>query len=901
MKNIFRSLFSLGLTTLLVTIVLIPNHAIAAPDLASLVNPLVGTDRSGDTFPGAVAPFGMMQLSPNWANNGYYYTDTHMHGFVLNLMSGDGGDDEGEVLMTATTGPVKVDRPDTDFALDHSQESASAGYYQVMMQPWGINAQATTTTRCGMLKYTFPAGKQANILLPLSYANTPTLSSEVKYVDNQTVTGHVTSQSFNGDHLGITVYFVMKFSKPFLDHGTWTNDAVTPDSNAAAQNDRKTIIGLYGSYPASDRPQDVEVRIGMSYVDAAGALANLNAEMPSGDFNHYRILAAQAWNRELSLIDVQGGTQTHNKIFYTAMYHALIAPTIYDDVDGRYMGFDNQIHTVPANHKHYYATFSGWDIYRSEIPLLGIIEPERAGDMAQSIVEMAKQLGYIDRWPQLNQPTGCMNGDPLTICLVNLWDAGIRNFDIDTAYQYLWKQCQAGDPHSRIDVYQGFDEEKGGVTLNDDVSPSTALEYDESFAALGHLALELNKPDDARYLFARANQYRDMYNPSSGYIQAKGPNGIWDGSFGGYTEGNKDIYLWFVPEDVQGLIDLIGGSAVFDSRLDRFFDQKLYDPTNEPDLQAPFLYDYINRPWKTQKIVAETADGNFQDSPGGLAGGGNDDLGTMSSWYILSQLGFYPVDPGIPYFEVCTPRFPHIVIHLSAPHAGKEFIIDTPAASPANEYIQSAMLNGVELTKPWFDEAQILSGGTFTVQVGPQPNKSWAASPFDRPYSLSTGFIHLPKKPVVHPIAPSGQNEAVSWKYTTDKPTDNWFDSAFDDSGWKTGISGFGTEDEGVTPRTAWNTDDIWMRRTVTLPPSYNAVAIAAYHDQDFDAYINGVFAAHVDSWTHSYDLIPIATKAAESMHPGANILAIHVHHPGDGRHFADAGLDELTWPDDEK
>lgn len=874
-------------------------------DRASLVNPLVGTDRNGDLFPGAVAPFGMMQLSPNWANNGYYYTDTHMHGFVVNLMSGDGGTNEGQVLMTATTGKVAIDRASTDFAFDHQHESAAAGYYQVLMNPWNINAQMTTTTRCGMLKFTFPAGKQANIILPLSYANTPVLSSSVHVVNDHTLSGEVTSQSFGGENKGITVYYAIEFSRPFASHGVWTGTTMANGNGDATQKDRKApVVGFYSSYPATKSSQVVTLRIGMSYVDKAGAMANLKAEMPPGSFNHYRTLAAHAWNKELSLIDVEGGTLNHNRIFYTALYHALIAPTIFEDVDGRYRGYDDKIHNVPAGHKHLYATFSGWDIYRTEMPLLGIIEPQRAQDMAQSIVEMAKQLGYIDRWPQLNQPTCIMNGDPLTICLTNLWNAGLHDFDMTTAYAAMHKQTLPGNPHSHIHDYQYFDEEKGGVTLNEDDSVSSDLEYDVSFAALGHLALALNKPEDANYLFTRASQYRQMYNPASGFLQWRTMKGQWDRSFGGYTEGNRWIYLWFVPQDVQGLIDLMGGTQTFNHRLDEFFTDNHYDPTNEPDLQSPFLYDYIDRPWKTQHIVAETADKAFSDTPGGLAGGGNDDLGTMSAWYILSQMGFYPVDPGIPDFEVCTPRFSRIIIHLNAPYAGKQFVISTPKASAENEYIQSAVLNGKPLTKPWFAESAITGGGDWNVAVGSQPNKNWAASPSDRPYSLSTGYTHIPAHPILRSLVPTGQKAPVMWQYTTHKPAADWNQSGFDDTAWAKAPAGFGTDDSNVTPRTPWATNDIWMRRTFTLPADSHALAMSAYHDQAITVYINGTLAAKDSDWVHSYTLLAISEAAKAKLHPGENVLAVHVHHSGQsgqGRHFADVGIVDLQWPEAEK
>ncbi len=901
MKTLRLLLLALPLGMLLAGTALAQAAPAPPAPLASLVNPLVGTDRNGNTFPHAVAPFGMMQLGPNWGSLGYFYTDTHMHGFVVNMMSGAGIGGEGQVLMTATTGPVKVERADTDFALDHGQESASAGYYQVKMQPWGINAEMTTTTRCGMLRYTFPAGKQANLLLPISYANNKTFSSHVRYVDSQTVTGDVSSQAFSGSTNGIPVYFVMKFSTPLASHGTWTNGQITEGSSEAAQTDEKTVIGFYGSYPAAASPRTVEVRIGMSYVDLKGAMANLNAEMPTGGFARYRTAAASAWNKELGLIDVQGGTTNHRRIFYTALYHALIAPTIFDDVDRRYTGFDGKIHTVAAGHKHYYATYSGWDIYRSQIPLLGMIEPERCGDMGQSLSEMAAQLGYIDRWPQLNQPGVVMNGNPLTICLANLWNAGIRNFDMDTAYKYMWQQSQTGDPHSHIGVYQGFEEEKGGVTLNTDVAPSSALEYDLSFAALGHLAETLGKPEDANYLFGRSYQYREMYNPATGYLQAKDMKGQWDPKFNTYTEGTKDIYLWFVPHDIEGLVDLMGGAPTFDRRLDNFFDKKLNDPTNEPSLQTPFLYDYINRPWKTQHRVAQTADQVFTDTPGGLAAGGNDDLGTMSAWYVLTQLGFYPVDAGIPYFEVCTPRFVRATLHLGPPHKGTQFVINAPAATPANEYIQSATLNGKSLDQPWFAESEILSGGTWNVKLGAQPNKSWAASPYDRPYSLSTGFTHSPPNPDRIPLIATGTDSATEWQYTTDTPADDWVKPSFDASAWKRGSAGFGTEDEGVTPRTAWNTDNLWMRRTITLKSLPTTLELTAYHDQDMDIYFNGVLAAHAPGWTHTYSPLPLEANAAAALHPGTNVVAIHVRHGGEGRHFADIGLYGLEWPDSQK
>jgi predicted alpha-1,2-mannosidase len=875
--------------------VLPASRAVAsATDLTPLVNPFVGTDNQGDTYPGAVAPFGMMQLSPNWDNNGYYYPETKMHGFVTRLMSGDGGADEGQVLITATTGPVKVARADTDYTFDHAHESARAGYYQVLMQPWGINAEMTALTRTGMIRFMFPAGVQRNVLVPISYANTPVSRSEVHAVDSRTITGSVTSASFWGGKT-ITVYFAMVFSAPFSDQGTWTGDTLTPGSRSATQpTGDAPVVGFYGSAPASKTPSAVSVRIGISSVDAQGALANLRAELPDGTtFAACRAQATAAWNSEMGLVDVQGGTLAHRRVFYTALYHALLSPEVSEDADGRYRGYDNAVHTVDPGHTHFYETFSGWDIYRSQIPLLSMIEPTRTQDMAQSVVDMAQQLGFIDRWPEANVATETMTGDPLVICLAHIWNAGLHDFDVQAAYSQMWKQSQAGDPDSHVGTVDEVWDERSGVTLNADVSPSTALEYDESFAALGHLAQSLGKADDANYLFARAQQYRDMYNPATGFLQRRFDDGSWDPSFGGYTEGNQWIYLWFVPEDVQGLASLMGGDAAFERRLDQFFAEKHYDPTNEPDLQAPFLYDYIGKPWKTQRVVAETADRCFTDSPGGLAGGGNDDLGTMSAWYVLSQLGFYCVDPGVPQVELCTPRFPKVILHLASPNGRRHpvFEIDAPAASAADEYIQSATLDGQPLDRAWFPEARILDGGNWTVSTGTVPNEFWASgADAARPFSLSTGSDGRTEN-AANTIIPTAMLRPALWSYTTRQPPAAWKGLGFDDSAWPTGRGAFGNGYPNVNTPWTDTPGDIWLRKSFVLTSVPQNPVLLYRNDDGMEVYLNGVLATRRDTCTYNYaDLpLPVATLKV-----GTNVIAVHAHQIGGGQ-IIDVGLFDQT------
>lgn len=870
-----------------------------ADDLASFVNPFVGTDKEGNTYPGAVAPFGSVQMTPNWAGNGYYYRNKRMHGFVVNHMSGDGGANEGQVLMTATTGDVKVDRSSTDYSFDHDHESASAGYYEVLMQPWNIKAELTASIHCGFVKFAFPAGQQANILLPLSYVNNAIISSHVRYIDSQTVEGDVDAESFNGYHQGITVYFVMKFSQPFAKHGTWTDGRISEGSDAAAQDTRKSVIGFYGSYAASEKPQEVDVRIGVSYTDLPGARANLAAEMPDNDFERYHQQVVQEWNRELGAIQVAGGTVGHNRIFYTALYHSLIAPQVFDDVDGRYRGFDDQIHLVPAGHRHFYTTFSGWDIYRTEIPLLALLAPDRAQDMAQSLVEEYKQIGYLDRWSQRNRPTAIMNGHPNTICLVNIWNAGLTNFDVNTAYEAMFKQSLPGNLGGYLTDYELYEEETNGLTINPDAAVSTALEHELAFAALGNLAKSLGKTRDAAYLFGRSLQYREMFNPVTGFLQRRDWEGRWDSGFGGYTEGNEWIYLWFVPHDVQGLVDLVGGDGVFENRLDEFFRDQHYDSSNEPDLQAPFLYDYICRPWKAQRIVAKTADQAFTDEPGGLAGGGNDDLGTMSAWYVLTQLGFYPVDAGISDFEVCTPRFKKITLRLEPPYSTNGFVIEAPDAAPQNIFIQSALLNGKPLTKPWFHESDITRGGTWSLVLGSEPNPKWAALPKDRPYSLSTGYNHFPAHPVTRTLVATSQDAPQTWRYTTGNPGSGWFKADFNAESWRQGEASFGEQSwqTRVPTRTRWNSNDIWLRRTFQLPEIQGQPALLMRHYEDAEVYLNGVRACTEPGLSPAYTVFPISAESIASLHPGENVLAIHVHHEDFEGHFIDAGIVDVLWP----
>lgn len=763
-----------------VALVLLLGGMANGASLAALVNPFVGTAAGGDTYPGATVPFGMVELSPDMHTYGYYiYQKHHISGFSMTHLSGAGCPSDGDVFFTATTGPVRVQPKQYGFDFSHKREAASPGYYRVFMKTWGIDAQLTATTHCGMAKFTFPKGQQANVLIPISHTVTGTVASNIHILGNRTMTGSVTSLTFCHTNRPYTVYFAVKFSRPIQSFGVWNGSTVRKGKRNEIQSRgdgtivqssqpgdiriRKTRlagapIGAFASWPAVNRTRVVEVCIGISYVNVGGAIKNLDAEMPHFNFNSIRMQAHARWNKALAVITVHGGTLNHRKIFYTALYHALLLPNVFDDVDGRYIGFDNKIHHVPTGHRHIYANWSGWDIYRSEMPLLTIIEPQRVQDMAQSVVEMAKQLGFIDRWPEANRPTGCMSGHPLTDCLVEIWQAGLHYFNIHVAFRAMAKQCFPNYHKGHADLtdrgaYQDVAYQRYGVISPADANVASAEENDIAFASLGHLAWQLGEKQDADVLFGDALQYAAMYNPATMFMQGRNAQGAWmplnkgardTYNYQFYCEGSAWEYDWLVPEDVHGLIGLMGGNKAFSDRLQHFFAAGRYDPTNEPDLQAPYLFDYCRWPWRSQYWVATNADTSYRDSPGGMAwsklmGTGNDDCGEMSAWYVLSQIGLYQVDPGNPDFEVTTPRFAKITIHLRAPYTGKTFVITTPNAGGKKIFIQSATLDGKPLNKPWIPERMVFQGGSWNVVAAREPNRTWGTALGDVPPSLSTG------------------------------------------------------------------------------------------------------------------------------------------------------------------
>ena len=732
---------------------LAPKALRAHKTLFSYVDPLIGTDGGGDTLPGAGAPFGMTLFSPDThaPSVGYGYGDHRIEGFSLTHMSGVGCDDEGDVFLTATTGPVKTQAADYLSPFSHKRESASAGYYSVNLRRWDVNAELTATERTGLIRFTFPAGEPANILLPLSHTLTRTERADIHVVGPDTVEGSVRSQAFCGAGQFYTTYFTLKLDKPCQMSGTFTGESVAAGGTGAVQDGPKApAIGAYLRFPASATPFTVTARIGISYVDLDGARRNLAQEVGGKSFDQVHKATEVAWEKELHRIEITGGTTDQRTIFYTSLYHCFLMPSVFSDADGRYLGFDNTIHQTRPNHP-IYADYSGWDIYRTEAPLLTLIEPQRMQDMCQSISLMYQQGGWIDRWPQANVYTNVMCGSPLTTVAATAWNAGLHGFDMAALYPGMVKDATQPAPPNK--PYQGEANVQYMDTLGyipDDKEGYGSVSQTEedclAYAALASVSASLGKTADAARFSKRALLYRNLFDPETKFLRPKLADGSWYGPFDptkehGYVEGTGWHYRWLAMQDMAGLIALFGGDDPFNAELDKFFGYahptwagQYYNPYNETDLQAPFLYDYSGAPWKTQSRVRELLANAYGTTPAGIPG--NDDCGTMSAWYVFAALGLYPTDPAHPAYELASPLFPRAIIHLEAPYPVRQFTVEAPNTSAQNIYVRSLRVGSQVWTRPWLTQADIAHGGTLHFELGAEPDKGWGIRKGDRPPSL---------------------------------------------------------------------------------------------------------------------------------------------------------------------
>jgi predicted alpha-1,2-mannosidase len=730
---------------------------------ASDVNPFVGTGRSAGSpyanasdvnlFPGAVMPFGMVQLSPDTENNGfgYHYGQDTMQGFSMTHMSGAGCPNSGEVFFTPTTGPVDGQVSDYASPYSHDRESASPGFYQVHLSRWNADVELSATTRTGSARMTFPGGQAANLLIPISHTLNHTMASSVHIVDDHKIEGYVVNRVFCRRTATYKVHFVMTFDRPFSTFGTWEGkQAIQTNNRSAEQADDTKQIGAYVTWPATAKSQTVTAHIAISYVDSAGAEKNLKAEASGKTFDQIHTAATKSWNDELNLIEVSGGTARDRRVFYTSLYHALLMPSTMSDADGRYIGFDDKIHSVAAGHD-VYGNYSGWDIYRNQMPLVAMIEPRRMEDMAQSVVLQYQQGGWIGKWPQANRYTNVMVGSPLTVILATAWLDGLHGFDMDTGWKgMLVDATQAAPPGKPYEGETGIDWINRLHFAPDDQikhgSVSQLLENTIAYASLYRVAVDLGKKDEAKMLYDRALYYRNTFNPEDRFFRPRNADGKWVEPFDptqnkGFVEGSAWHYQWAAPWDMKWLINAVG-KDLFNERLISFFDYKkpswtakYYNPYNETDLQAPFEFNFSGQPWRAQKAVRRVLEENYQDTPDGAPG--NDDCGAMSSWAVLSMMGIYSVDPASLAYELVSPTFSKVVVNLRAPYKGKAFTITTSPDPQNNPYIQSVELNGNKYSRNWIPFQAISSGSSLHFSLGTKPDLSWGTAPSDIPPSLS--------------------------------------------------------------------------------------------------------------------------------------------------------------------
>lgn len=705
------------------------------------VNPFIGTDFTGNTYPGAQAPFGMVQLSPDnglpgWDRiSGYFYPDSTIAGFSHTHLSGTGAGDLYDISFMPVTLPYKeADAPLGIHSLfSHDEETASAGYYQVRLKDYDINVELTATERCGIQRYTFPEADAAIFLNLRKAMNWDfTNDTRIEVVDSVTIQGYRFSDGWARDQ---HIYFRTRFSKPFasvqLDTAAVIKDGKRIGSSAIARFDFHTSAG-----------EQILVTTAISGVSMEGAARNLAAEAPADDFDKYLAATRKNWNEQLSKVEIKSNDIDEKVKFYTALYHSMLAPTIYSDVDGAYYGPDKQVHQ--ADGWTNYSTFSLWDTYRAAHPLYTYIEPQRVNDMVKSFLAFSEQNGRLPVWNFYGSETDMMIGYHAVPVIVDAYLKGIGDFDPKKALAACVAKANI-DEYRGIGLYKKYGYVPYDVTdhyNSENWSLSKTLEYAYDDYCIARMAEKLGEKQIADEFYKRSLNYKNVYNSQTTFMQPRNNKGSFIENFSpdDYTphicESNGWQYFWSVQQDVDGLINLVGGKERFTQKLDSMFtynpsaDEDLpifstgmigqYAHGNEPSHHVIYLFNAIGQPWKTQKYAAEVMHELYKNTPAGLCG--NEDCGQMSAWYVFSAMGFYPVDPISGKYEIGTPMYPEMKMHLAN---GKTFTILAPAVSKENIYIQSVKLDGKPYDKSYITHEQIMNGSIFEFEMGNKPGKVW--------------------------------------------------------------------------------------------------------------------------------------------------------------------------------
>jgi putative alpha-1,2-mannosidase len=763
----------------------------AAPDLAALVNPFIGTAGQGDVFPGADTPFGMLQWSPDTAirpdGGGYSARSSRITGFSLVHMSGPGCRFGGDVPVLPTVGAV---RSAADDHYRRSRQEAQAGYYSVRLRN-GIGVRLTATTRTGLADFSFPARRRGNLLFNLTGSQNRDSAVTFTRVSATLVQGSVTSSNAScGDPEPYTLYFVMRFSRPATGHGTFstmsgsigagrqtatlhpqagslslaargplrlppTVPASAPDPGghpayhgklppgAGLRPSLSAPAGAYVTFPAG---APVLAKVGISYVSVANAAANLRAEDPGWNFSGIEATAQARWNALLGKIAITGGSHAQRVIFYTALYHSLLAPSVSSDDNGQYIGADGKVHKIVAGQTAEYTNFSGWDIYRAQAQLEALLDPSAASGAAQSLVNDYGQTGMLPRWQAYGRETYVMVGDPADAIIADYYAFGARGFDVSAALAAMIAQAtKPGDIRPGLSYLDslGYLPEDGTYGCCNFYGPvSTTLEYDTADFAISALAGARDNAAAQTSFRKRAGDWRNLLNPASKLMQPRLADGSWLPNFSptsqtGFVEGDSWQYTGMVPFDIAGLAGAEGGRAAMAAYLNKVLagfrsgnDGTTANMDNEPSLELPWEYDYVGKPYATQRTVRSIQDELWHNADNGIPG--NDDLGTMSAWYVWSALGMYPMTPGTATLALGSPLFGGAVIHLGA---GRSLRILGTDASPDRPYVRSATWNGASWAHAYVPPSAVTNGGSLVFRLASYPARRWAARAADAPPS----------------------------------------------------------------------------------------------------------------------------------------------------------------------
>ncbi len=722
---------------------------VAGKGVASFVNPFIGSSNFGATYPGPVVPWGMVSIVPfnvspdpgnqysntnGWCSNPYVKNNSVMTGFTHVNLSGVGCPDFGSIILMPQTGALEVDF--NKYGSTYSKEVARPGFYSMHLDRYNVKAEMSTTRRTGISRYSFPEG-QSNILLDLGHGLTNESGASVKIVSDTEIEGFKLLGTFCYNPGAVMpVYFVVKFSKPAMDKGYWKKQKELPGTRGqwSPTSGKYKVYRNYGRQMAGDETgawfsfqtgadEQIEVKVGISFVSIENARLNLDTEQEGFDLDKIARDSYSLWDKELSKIMVEGGTDDDKVKFYTALYHTLIHPNTLQDVNDMYPGMESSQDFVSPGHDRY-TVYSLWDTYRTVHPFLSLVYPQQQLDMVRSMVDMYRESGWLPKWELYGRETHVMEGDPALIVLADTYQRGLTAFDVEMAWEAMQKHASTPQKDNFIRPDNDFFKEYAYVPFVDsfDNSVSQALEYYVADYSLSKMAEALGHTKEARAYYQHSMGYRQYFDPAFGLLRPRkadgkfleGYNPLQGANFApvhGFHEGNAWQYSFSVPHDIKGLIGLYGGGGKFVAQLQKCFADSLFDMGNEPDMGYPYLFNYVKgEEWRTQTTVHDCIERYFNTTAGGLPG--NDDTGTMSAWLVYGMMGFYPITPGDPVYALSSPVFDKITIQLDPEfYSGKTIILETEREQgPKDILIRKMELNGNEWKSYFIDHTQLVRG-----------------------------------------------------------------------------------------------------------------------------------------------------------------------------------------------